>query len=371
MSITKQLVRVFLSSPGDVGAHRDAVREVVRTLNDDPFIGERCVLQTIGWDTAGAAVPLNANQTPQSSVNEYLPLPRDCDLTIVLLWGRLGTPLPSSIQREGGGQFESGTTWEIEDARSGGSPVWIYHKTTSPQIALDDQDFEEKRSQFAKVKAYLAGSRSKDGSILFGVHEFENDEQLRTLVTEHLRQFVRVQVQVTSGSRADASPAAEVKSASHNRRSECNTDVIEDAVHATLEITRASNSPGESGQLRQELFELSLYPVGPMIRDVIISKLAENIAELKSGENPKIFFALVNTKLAESRKPSDPELRLSTVMFPSGVGGKYFWEAVLLASAVQGPRMLAAVLSLVDPLTLDQPAQTELFKLRERINSYV
>lgn len=44
-------------------------------------------------------------------MNAYLPLPRECDLTIVLLWGRLGTPLPPENRQVDGTVYASGTVW--------------------------------------------------------------------------------------------------------------------------------------------------------------------------------------------------------------------------------------------------------------------
>lgn len=86
MPVSKNILRVFLSSPGDVGRQRDIVRGVITALNADPLVADRCcVLEVVAWDTEGAAVPLSANRSPQESVNAYLPLPRECDLTIVLL----------------------------------------------------------------------------------------------------------------------------------------------------------------------------------------------------------------------------------------------------------------------------------------------
>jgi len=38
------------------------------------------VVEIVAWDTPRARVPLSANETPQASVNAFLPRPRDCDL---------------------------------------------------------------------------------------------------------------------------------------------------------------------------------------------------------------------------------------------------------------------------------------------------
>jgi len=182
---------VFLSSPGDVGRQRDIVRGVITALNADPLVADRgCALEVVAWDTEGAAVPLSANRSPQDSVNAYLPMPRECDLTIVLLWGRLGTPLPPENRRADGTVYESGTVWELEDARSAGREVLIYRPCNAPMVALDDPEKIQKEEQYHCLQAFLDRSQAPDGSLPFVVHKFLHDQQFSDLVREHLRQFV-------------------------------------------------------------------------------------------------------------------------------------------------------------------------------------
>ncbi len=191
MSINKRIVRIFLSSPGDVGVQRAIVREVISQLNSDPLVSERCFLELAGWDNPGASVPLSANKTPQDSVNDYVALPRDCDLTLVLLWGRLGTPLPRDLCRSDGTPYESGTVWELEDARGAGREVWVYRCLKRPQIDIDDPEEQQKKDQYRRLQAFVQQSQAQDGSARFGLHQFNHDSDLRTWLTEHLKQFVR------------------------------------------------------------------------------------------------------------------------------------------------------------------------------------
>ena len=109
--------RVFLSSPGDVQEERDIVRELVKeVLPYSPFVRGRATFDVVSWDDPHAAPGLDAHLTPQEAINKKLLKPSECDIVIVILWGRMGTPLPSEITREDGSTYQSGTEWEFEDA---------------------------------------------------------------------------------------------------------------------------------------------------------------------------------------------------------------------------------------------------------------
>ena len=191
MPLERPPLRIFLSSPGDVATQREVVRATIDALNKDPLLAERGRFEVVAWDTPGAAVPLSGGRPPQDSVNAYLPLPRECDLTIVLLWGRIGTPLPPANRRADGTTYASGTVWELEDARNGGREVWIYRCARKPTIELDDPDEDDKKEQYRRVKDFVATSRAPDGSLRFGVNDFQHDAQLAQLVEAHLKQFAR------------------------------------------------------------------------------------------------------------------------------------------------------------------------------------
>lgn len=330
--MAKLELRIFISSPGDVGVHRQTVRDAVEHLNNDPLVRDRARLTVVRWDQEGYAIPTSANQTVQWSINDYLPRPSACDLTIALFWSRIGTPLPPSIQRADGSTYASGTVWEVEDALSNDKPVWIYRKTKAPAIELDDPDLAARQAQFKALNDYLGAARNGDGSINFGVHRFDNDEELRDMIGEHLRWFLG--------------------------------DSLSDAA------TPVAPEPGRD-RTSARLLAPALYPVGPMIRDIEVTHLAEAMAELLDAEPPRTVFASCNNKLEQAREPDDPVQRLSTVMFSTQRGSRYFWDDVLHAAAVQGPRMLAVVLSVIRPDQVEGSAAAELSTLITRINSYV
>jgi hypothetical protein len=358
---SKPVLRVFLSSPGDLGAQRDVARQVIGAMNADPLVSPAFVVEVVGWDTPGARVPLSANETPQASVNEFLPRPRHCDLTIVMLWGRLGTPLPHDWT-DGPSQTRlSGTVWELDDALSARKPVWIYRKSGAPQVRIDDPDIQAKRAQLDAVNHFLANQCAADGSLRFGLHTFDDDEQFRDLLTEHLRHFIgkllhsraNASVSIEGGVSDGLSSNALVLAAAEVAASESMVESM-GAETASLPVLRAIKD----------------YPVGPMIKDVVVGALATAIAELTEGSHPRNTLSRINELLVSAAEKDTPPIRVVHVMFPSTLGSVYFWEEVLHWAAVQGPRVLAATLSVFDALQLEGQALVEYKKLLGRLNRY-
>lgn len=139
-------IRVFLSSPGDVSAERDIADRILETLPREHAWKGKFTFDIVRWDDPYAPAVMEAGKTPQASVNHYKAKPSECDLVVVILWGRMGTPLPASTTtKPDGSPYLSGTEWEYEDALTAGKQVLIYRRTEKPQLDIDDPDFEEKR----------------------------------------------------------------------------------------------------------------------------------------------------------------------------------------------------------------------------------
>lgn len=144
-------LRVFLSSPGDVAEERRIASDILEQYQDRPHARGKVTIEVVAWDDPDAPTPMAANETPQESVNRFRGRPSECDLTIVILWGRLGTQLPAGMVRADGSRFESGTVWEYEDASQAGKEVWVYRRTETPRIDIDDRKLEAKRQQYESV----------------------------------------------------------------------------------------------------------------------------------------------------------------------------------------------------------------------------
>jgi len=167
-----QQFRVFLSSPGDVHEERKIVRDLIKeVLPYSPFIRGRATFDVVSWDDPHAAPGLDAQLTPQEAINRKLPKPSECDIVIVILWGRMGTPLPPEFKRGDGSTYQSGTEWEFEDAinapKAKNKPtILLYERTEEPKIGLGDPEFHEKREQYQKAQAFFRRFRGAGGSLL-------------------------------------------------------------------------------------------------------------------------------------------------------------------------------------------------------------
>jgi hypothetical protein len=188
-------LRVFLSSPGDVSEERRLATEILEQYQKKPHAQGNVTIQLIAWDDRHAPTPMVAGETPQESVNRFKERPANCDLTIVILWGRLGTKLPPGIVRADGSAYESGTVWEYEEARQAGKPVWVYRRTEKPRIDVDDLEFEAKRLQYKAIKDWFTHFKNPDGSLKGGINDYEKPQHFEDLLDKHLETFVRVQLE--------------------------------------------------------------------------------------------------------------------------------------------------------------------------------
>jgi hypothetical protein len=104
------LLRIFLSSPSDVADERRLARKLIdHRLRLDPSFRYRAVLEAVTWDDPDAPTPMLAQLPPQQAVDRHLPKPSTCDIVVVILWARMGTPLPPECHKPDGTTYVSGT----------------------------------------------------------------------------------------------------------------------------------------------------------------------------------------------------------------------------------------------------------------------
>ena len=82
--VNRQILNVFLASPGDLGDERKIAREVVDKIN-------RIISQSIGWqiDLRGWEDTLPGSGRPQALINTKVD---SCNLFLGMLWRKWGSP---------------------------------------------------------------------------------------------------------------------------------------------------------------------------------------------------------------------------------------------------------------------------------------
>jgi hypothetical protein len=189
--------RIFLASPGDVRDERELARGVIEQVRAERAFRGRVDLEIIAWDQPGAEVAMDAGLTPQAAIEKGLPKPSQCDLVIVILWSRMGTPLPAEYTKPDGTAYLSGTEWEYQDAINAreefGKPtVWVYRRTQVPALNLEDPEFDEKRLQWQKVKDFFQTFVGEDGLLTGGVNAYLTPDEFSRQFEGHLRDRLTV-----------------------------------------------------------------------------------------------------------------------------------------------------------------------------------
>jgi hypothetical protein len=196
-------LRIFLSSPGDVAAERKVAREVLNDLQADPLLRDEVHFEIIAWEDPTSRVLMPAPLTPQQAINQGLPKPSEADAVIVILWGRMGTPL--DIDKHGtkanGEPYWSGTEWEYLDAVRGMKEhptslpiVLLYRRTDTPPVPdLGNLDtLEEYLTQRKRVQRFLEDFRDPTTSAYRGnVIRYANLDEFRKQFAFDARLVVR------------------------------------------------------------------------------------------------------------------------------------------------------------------------------------
>ena len=167
-------MRIFLASPGDVLAERQAARELLQRLEREPLVRRDFTIETVSWDDPDAPAPMLATLTPQQAVVRALPRPSECDLTILILWGRMGTPLED--RKPDGTQYASGSEWEFEDARRAARPILVYRRTASLPPAPDDETVRQREG----VDRFFEQFKGSGGTLTGGYTAYDTVEAFTT-----------------------------------------------------------------------------------------------------------------------------------------------------------------------------------------------
>jgi WD40 repeat protein len=171
-------VRIFVSSPGDVGAEREKAREIFARLQTR-FSG-LLEIAPYWWEHE----PMFVHADPQSQIEP----PSKFDLFVCFLWSRLGSRLHPGIHRKpDGGAYESGTEYEVIDAleawhRSGAPKGLIFCRKGAPPNPLSKPENERNKiiDQYKKLEQFLVWLKKQDDFFIRGTNGYTDLEDFET-----------------------------------------------------------------------------------------------------------------------------------------------------------------------------------------------
>lgn len=203
-------IRVFLSSPGDVADERGIALRLFDRVQYDPLLRGQITIEAVAWDKPGADTPMLATMTPQEAINRGLPKPSECSIVIVILWARLGTPLPDTYRKPDGSRYLSGTEWEFYDAMNAASErgiplVVVYRRTEDIAFNPKDVNFNQKVEQWQRVEHFFEQFVNPDGSIQQGFNTYASPAEFESKFETHLKALIK---QLIDQPRAQTSASA-------------------------------------------------------------------------------------------------------------------------------------------------------------------
>ncbi len=175
-------VRIFVSSPSDVDHERALLKEICERLRQEYL--SYFEVQAVLWEEEA----LTADRNFQDGILR----PADCDIVVVVLWTRLGTPLPDEPY---GGM--TGTQWEfvnaVEASARAGQPEVLVYKKTRPKLVdiTNAEATQEALEDRRRLEAFFRENFfNADESFRRAFRTFEDDAGFRDLVEGQLRKLL-------------------------------------------------------------------------------------------------------------------------------------------------------------------------------------
>jgi WD40 repeat protein len=178
-----RVVRVFVSSPGDVAHERRRVDRVTERLNGE---------------FAGIVRIETITQSSFHGAQAESPAAADCDVVIAIFWSQLDAELPGNFPRIPDYEpYPSATAYDVLTAmaarRGSEHPdIFVFRKSEPPHAAIDDDaELERAQTQWKRLRSFFEQQfpdpRERSG---VSVHGFENADQFEGQVDALLREWL-------------------------------------------------------------------------------------------------------------------------------------------------------------------------------------
>ncbi len=186
-----KIIRIFISSPGDVQPEREIARKVVSELNQ--LYARHVTIETVMWED----LPLSAHATFQEGIDIFLK-GEPIDFAVFILWSRLGTPLSQNFTRPDGTPYRSGTEYEFDlmselRLQMGHPQILAYVKTQVPDLrSADVGEWIERTNQRKLLKDFIQTRfNDEESNSHYAYMEFDNEVAFEKKFRTHLMTLVR------------------------------------------------------------------------------------------------------------------------------------------------------------------------------------
>jgi hypothetical protein len=185
--------RIFISSPGDVGDERRRAALVVSRLKRE--FARFFEISAVLWEYE----PMLAS----GHFQDLIVPPGEVDVVVMILWSRLGTPLPErTAVREYRGRDGrtpvTGTEWEFEQALSAretrGAPDLLVYRKTAENVARFSraEQLEQARRQWEALSVFWTRHfEDEKGQFKLAYNPFAALDEFEALLEAHLREVIR------------------------------------------------------------------------------------------------------------------------------------------------------------------------------------
>ncbi|WP_244612406.1 ATP-binding protein, partial [Methylobacterium haplocladii] len=196
-------LRIFVSSPGDVREERLRAQLIIAKLARD-YAG-LVEVRPYFWESE----PLRASSHFQDEIEP----PSQHDIVVLILWSRLGTPLPVRTALRAytgmdGRTPVTGTEWEFEDALAAfqlrSTPdLLVYRRSGDPGTSLTDAGLRaEQEQQWQALQAFWARHFENRGEFLAASARYDSLEAFDARLEADLAKLIERRLLAASGGAA-------------------------------------------------------------------------------------------------------------------------------------------------------------------------
>jgi WD40 repeat protein len=214
-----KIIRVFVSSPGDVQAERTIADRLIRVTAEELGIPISVQYSNLLRDAALQSPDTCTEREPDELIlcpyfweyqrfsaelgyQDQIPNTAQFDLVVCILWSRLGTKLHPRFRMPDGSEPRSGTDYELAWAKAQRKktpdiPAFhVYRNRSQPNPPLDaPEKLEEFLRQWKALKEFFESWRKdSEGQFVGAFNNYKNLEEFERLFREHFRDFLSTQV---------------------------------------------------------------------------------------------------------------------------------------------------------------------------------